>query len=85
MTDQEILDKFGRILGTILSDDSINLAMDSTRDDVTNWDSFSYVNFIAVVEIDFGVKFRMAEVESFENVGAIVRRLKELLSAQRRR
>ena len=82
MTDRDVLDSCSRILRTILSDDSIDLTMDTTRDDVTNWDSFAYVNFIAVVEIEFGVKFRMAEVESFENVGSIVQRIKALLSAQ---
>ena len=82
MTDRDVLDSCSRILRTILSDDSIDLTMDTTRDDVTNWDSFAYVNFIAVVEIELGVKFRMAEVESFENVGSIVQRIKALLSAQ---
>jgi acyl carrier protein len=82
MTDQDVLDSCSRILRAILSDDSIVLTMDTTRDDVTNWDSFAYVNFIAVVEIELHVKFRVAEVESFENVGAIVRRIKALLSSQ---
>ncbi len=84
MTDQEVLDSCSRILRAILLDDSIVLTMETTRDDVTNWDSFAYVNFIAVVEIELRVKFRVAEVESFENVGAIVRRIKALLSSQRK-
>ena len=82
MTDQDVLDSCSRILRAILLDDSIVLTMETTRDDVTNWDSFAYVNFIAVVEIELRVKFRVAEVESFENVGAIVRRIKALLSSQ---
>ena len=82
MTDQDVLDSCSRILRAILSDDSIVLTMQTTRDDVTNWDSFAYVNFIAVLEIELRVKFRVAEVESFENVGAIVRRIKALLSSQ---
>jgi acyl carrier protein len=84
MTDQDVLDSCSRILRAILLDDSIVLTMETTRDDVTNWDSFAYVNFIAVVEIELRVKFRVAEVESFENVGAIVRRIKALLSSQRK-
>ena len=36
------------------------------------WDSFAYVNFIVAVEIEFGIKFRVADVESFETVGDIV-------------
>jgi acyl carrier protein len=72
MTDQEILNTLTRILRDILSDDSIVLTMDTKRSEVANWDSFAYINFIVAVEIEFDRKFRVADVESFENVGAVV-------------
>ena len=37
------------------------------RDDVPGWDSFNYIKFIVAVEMELGVKFRVADVESFEN------------------
>jgi acyl carrier protein len=49
--------------------------MNTKRDEVPNWDSFAYVNFIVAVEMEFGMKFRVADVESFQNVGAIVREI----------
>ena len=79
MTDNHILDAFARILRDLLSDDSIVLTMDTRRDEVANWDSLGYVSFIVAVEMEFRVKFGVAEVESFEDVGAIVRRTKALL------
>jgi acyl carrier protein len=79
MTDQDILNGLTRILRDLLSDDSIVLTMETKRDEVPNWDSFAYVNFIVAVEIEFGMKFGVAEVESFENVGAIVRRIGAIL------
>ena len=81
MTDQEILDIFSRTLGDLLADDSITLTMTTRRGDVPNWDSFSYINFIAAIEMELGVRFGVADVESFENVGAIVRRSQALKSA----
>ena len=80
MTDQEILNAFTRILRDLLLDDSILLKMDSRREDVSNWDSFNYINFIVAVEIEFGVKFKVADVESFQNVGAIVTQTQALLT-----
>lgn len=80
MTDEEILEVFTRTLRDLLSDDSVVLTMNTTRADVSGWDSFNYINFIAVVEMELGIKFTVADVESFENVGAIVRRAKTLLS-----
>jgi acyl carrier protein len=79
MTDQEILKTFTRILRALLLDDSIILSMETRRRDVPNWDSFNYINFMVAVEIEFGVKFKVADVESFENIGAIVAETKALL------
>src|SRR5271168_1168634 len=79
MTDQEILSKFTRILRDLLLDDSIELTMETQREDIPNWDSFNYINFIVAVEIEFGVKFKVADIESFANVGAIVYQIIELL------
>ena len=78
MTDQEILAKFTGILRSLLLDDSIVLTMETQREAVPNWDSFNYINFIVAVEIEFGVKFKVADIESFANVGAIVTELKNL-------
>jgi acyl carrier protein len=79
MTDQDVLNWLTRILRDLLSDDSIVLTMETKRDDVPNWDSFAYINFIVAVEDQFGVKFGMAEIESFQNVGEIVRRTSAIL------
>jgi acyl carrier protein len=79
VTADEILSEFTRILGDLLLDDSIVLTMETRREDVPNWDSFNYINFIVAVEMEFGVKFRIADIESFENVGAIAEQTKKLL------
>ena len=72
MNDGEILEALTRILRDLLLDDSVQLTMQTRREEVANWDSFTYINFIVAVEMEFGVKFKVADVESFANVGAIV-------------
>jgi acyl carrier protein len=79
MTDADILNTFSRILGDLLLDNSIVLSMTTRREDVPNWDSFNYINFIVAVEIEFGVKFKVADIEAFENVGEIVGQTKEMV------
>ncbi len=79
MTDQDILNRLTQILRDLLSDDAIELTMETKRDEVPNWDSFAYVSFIVAVEMEFGMKFKVADVESFQNVGAIVQRISALL------
>ena len=78
MTVQEILTAFTRILRDLLLDDSVVLTMETRREDIPSWDSFNYINFIVAVEIEFGVKFKIADVESFANVGAIVTQMRKM-------
>ncbi len=80
MTDQEILAKFTRILRDLLYDDLIELTMDTERENVPNWDSFNYVNFIVAVEREFGVRFKVGDIASFPNVGAIVKETQKMLA-----
>lgn len=72
MSEQDILALFTRILRDLLMDDTIVLTPDTRRPDVPNWDSFAYVNFIVAAESELGIRFNVAEVESFETVGEIV-------------
>jgi acyl carrier protein len=83
MTGQEILSVFTRILRDILMDDSIVLTMKTRREDIPSWDSFNYINFIVAVEIEFGVKFMVADIESFANVGDIVAEVLKLLATMK--
>ena len=79
MGEQEILDVLARVLCDLLMDDSIVLKMDTRREDVPNWDSLIYINFIVAVEIELGIKFKVADVESFANVGEIVTTIKAMV------
>ncbi|MCB1371711.1 MAG: acyl carrier protein [Rhodobacteraceae bacterium] len=78
MTDAEILETLTRILRDLLGEPGIVLTPATTRPEVPRWDSFSYVTFIVAVEVEYGIKFHLTDVESFETVGEIVAKIKEL-------
>jgi acyl carrier protein len=67
----EIINQFTYILRDLLGNDEIVLKADTRRENVPDWDSFNYLNFIIAIENRYGVKFPMSHIESFENVGAI--------------
>jgi acyl carrier protein len=71
MTNEDLLQSLSEILADLLGVDAVELSMTTRREDVDGWDSLTYVNFIAVVEMRYGVKFRVSEMESFRNVGEI--------------
>jgi acyl carrier protein len=82
MTTEQLLQSFTQILRDLLGEDALVLAADTARPDVPGWDSFNYINFMVAVEIKYGIKFRVAEVESFRTVGEIAQRALELLQAR---
>ncbi len=79
MTGQEVLDLLTRVLRDLLENDSIVLTTATRRQEVPNWDSLMYINFIVAVEIELGIKFKVADVESFANVGEIVATIRTML------
>lgn len=81
MTDQQLLERFTRILRDLLGDESIELTTQTVRADIPGWDSFNYINFIVAAELELGIKFRVADIEAFANVGDIVSETKRLLAS----
>ena len=81
MTDEDILKVFSQTLSELLDRDGIVLGMDTRRADVSGWDSLMYLNFIVAIELELGIRFRVADVESFETVGEIVAGAQKLLGA----
>lgn len=77
-TEGEILDTLTGILRDLLGDPSIVLTPATTRPEVPRWDSFAYVSFIVAVEVEYGIKFPIADVESFKTVGDIVTAIRKL-------
>lgn len=78
MTDQEILETLTRIARDLLEDDGIVLTPETTGKQLPGWDSAAYVNFIVATEIELGVKFPLAEIESFKTFGDIVKGIRGL-------
>jgi acyl carrier protein len=67
-----ILIKLTKILRGLLKNESIILTMTTERQDVPRWDSLGYLTFIERAQDQFNMKFRLVEIESFQNVGEIV-------------
>lgn len=81
MTDREILATLTGILRDLLGDDDIVLHLATTRPEVPRWDSFAYVSFIVATEVEYGIKFPIADVEAFKTVGDIVTAIRKLKGA----
>jgi acyl carrier protein len=72
LTTEQIYARLTEIFRDLFDDESIVLTPETTAADVPGWDSFNHINLIVAVEMQFGIKFRTAEIESLRNVGHFV-------------
>ena len=63
----------------VFEDPDIELAPETTADDVDGWDSLSHMNLIMAVENRLNVRFKPKEVLSFRNVGDLARSIESKL------
>ena len=77
----DTLAKLQDICREVFEDPSLRLTVETTAEDVPNWDSFNHLNIVAAVEQRFGVHFRTSEIESLKNVGDFV----EMIDIKRKR
>lgn len=67
-----VLDQLTKVIRKILEHPELALTPRTTAQEVPNWDSLNHVRIIAAVERAFSVKFSIAEIVSFKNVGDLV-------------
>ena len=72
MNVDEILKQVNEIFRKVFENGNIQVAMDTTANDVDEWDSLNHTAMIVEVEKHFNLKFKLKEVLSFQNVGDMV-------------
>lgn len=73
----EITEKLTAIFREVFNDNAIILRDEMTANDVENWDSLTHMVMISKVEEEFGVKFRLKELNKLKQVGDIISILEE--------
>ena len=78
MTTFEILNNIFR---TVFDDKSIQIAPQTTADDIDGWDSLSHISLITAIEEHFKIRFTQKELLTLRNVGDLHRSIETKLSA----
>ena len=74
-------EKLTNVFREVFDDQTLNLNEEMTADDVDAWDSLSHVNLMIAIEIAFDIDFKQNEIQSFSNVGELVKCTKEKITA----
>ncbi len=72
LSKNEILASVADIMRDVFDDDDLQISLDTTAEDVEDWDSLSHIRLIVAVERKFNFKFKNSEIESLKNVGELV-------------
>lgn len=60
------------IFKKVFDDPSIQLNDQLSANDIAQWDSLTHMVLISAVEAEFGVKFRLKELNRMQNVGDMI-------------
>jgi acyl carrier protein len=80
MTDAEIYEKLTEIIRDVLMDFDLVLRPDLTAKEVDGWDSYKMIEILVAVESHFGMKVKSKELDDMENVGDLVKLIREAKS-----
>ncbi len=72
MEKTEIVNKLTPLFRNIFSDNSLEISDELSALEVENWDSLSHMLLIAEVEKNFGIKFKLKDLNKMANVGEMI-------------
>ena len=79
MNKNEIIEKLTEIFRTTFNDPELVLNDGMSAGDIDAWDSLTHMLMVSEVESQFGVRFRLKELNQLKTVGDIVSILEEKL------
>jgi acyl carrier protein len=74
-----LLGRLNEVFRSVFDDPDLTVSLATTANDVPGWDSIVHITLVIEIEREFGVKFRMAEIEKLRNVGDLVASLEAKL------
>lgn len=79
MERNEIIEKLTEIFRTTFNDPELVLNDEMNAGDVESWDSLTHMLMVSEVESQFGIRFKLKELNQLKTVGDIVSILEEKL------
>ncbi len=70
MSRSDVLPRLQRVFDDTFLE-KVNVTSELSANDVEEWDSLLHISLILAVEKEFGIRFRMGEVEATRNVGEL--------------
>jgi acyl carrier protein len=72
MTKEEILKIVNEIFVDVLDNPNIVIDLNTTANDVEDWDSLNHIQLVVAIEKRFNVRFKSNEIRNWENVNEMI-------------
>jgi acyl carrier protein len=76
----DITERLTKLFRKVFDDESIVLSPELTANDVDGWDSLSHINLLIAIELEFGIEFKQNEIQSFANVGELMKSIEKKMT-----
>lgn len=78
---EEILSKLQDIYQDVLDNEDIELTLETTAEDIEEWDSLVHIQLITEISKVFNIKFTAKEIMSWDNIGGLISTIQSKLNA----
>lgn len=69
MSEEQVYATLTEIFQDVFDDEDIELAPETSAEDIEEWDSLAQVSLIVAINQEFGIEFNVTEATSLKNVG----------------
>ena len=77
---EKILRELNDIFVDVFDDKNIILTMETTADDIEDWDSLEQIHLIVAIEDRYGLKLSIRDVNALKDVGEMVNYIQERIT-----
>jgi acyl carrier protein len=82
MENEVIVGKLTNIFRTVFMDEGLVLTDSMSANDVDRWDSLTHMLMVTAVEKEFGIKFKLKDLNKMKNVGDLIQTIQSKLEQQ---
>lgn len=72
MDHSSILNQLDIVFIDVLDNKNIKLNVNTTADDVEDWDSLNHIQLVVAIEKKFKIRFSSKEIQNWKNVGELI-------------
>lgn len=76
----DIMKAIENIFLDTFSEDNYQFSLDTTNDDIEEWDSLGHIRLLTAIEAEFNFQFDISEIEQLSSVSFIVKLVTEKIS-----